>query len=262
MNKVSDWRLVLARSAGPPLVAAAVLALSAASWSQWAAHVFFLVLLVPVTILTIDRVFGGWAALTLGTVVVTLTSWLAVGHPPTTLVSPLGRSAAWVSDAALAQHRWRLPLESSGWKKAWEQTEFAVVRICLDVLDNAQTAGVTVKFNGVELSALERERERCASGAGGPGGPWFRTLVTRRLLESSLESTLEFRRETGIPSSGKMILGHSHRPTAGPNASRYFDGERWHEVDLSPAEAGIQSGRYIVELWLFDRNGRVVMTWY
>ena len=97
MNKVSDWRLVLARSAGPPLVAAAVLALSAASWSQWAAHVFFLVLLVPVTILTINRVFGGWAALTLGTVVVTLTSWLAVGHPPTTLVSPLGRSAAWVS---------------------------------------------------------------------------------------------------------------------------------------------------------------------
>ena len=262
MNGVSDWRLVLTRSAAPSLAAVTVLALAQPSWSQWAAHAFFLVLLVPVVIVTVERVFGRRLALTLGAVVVILTGWLAVGRPPATLVSPLGRSAAWVSDAALVQHRWRLPLQSSAWKAAWERTEFAVVRICLDVPDNAQAAGVTVKFNGMELPALERERERCASGAGGPGGPWFRTPVTRRQLESSSESTLEFQREPGNPSAGKMILGHSHRPTAGPKASRYFDGERWHEADLTPAVAGTQSGRYIVELWLLDRFDRVVMTWY
>lgn len=262
MNKVKGWPLVLVRSAGPPLVAAAVLALSSPPWSQWAAHAFFLVLLVPVAILTVDRVFGARAALTLGAVIVVLTSWLAVGRPPMTLVSPLGRSAAWVSDSALAQYRWRLPLRSSAWAAAWGRTELAVVRICLDVLDNAQAAGVRVMLNGAELPALERERERCASGAGGPGGPWFRTLVTREQLETSPVTTVEFQPEAGKLHAGKMILGHSHRPTAGANASRYFDGEHWHETDLAPAEAGIQSGRYIVELWLFDRHDGVVMTWY
>ena len=117
-------------------------------------------------------------------------------------------------------------------------------------------------LNGAELPALERERERCASGAGGPGGPWFRTLVTREQLETSPVTTVEFRPEAGKVLAGKMILGHSYRPTAGPKASRYSDGERWYEEDLAPASAGIQSGRYIVELWLFDRYGRVVMTWY
>ena len=250
------WPLALMRSAGPPLLAAVVLALSTPSWSQWAAHAFFLVLLVPVAILTVDRVFGGRAALILGAAVVALTAWLAVGPVPTTLISPLGKSAAWVSDSALVQHRWRLPLQSSAWKAVWERTGFAVVRVCLDVPDTVQAAGVRVMLNGAELPALERERERCA------GGPWFRTPVTRGQLETLPTTTVEFQPEAANLLAGKMVWGYSHRPTAGTNASRYFDGERWHEADLAPAAAGIQSGRYIVELWLFDRYDRVVMTWY
>ena len=256
MNKVKGWPLVLVRSAGPPLVAAAVLALSSPPWSQWAAHAFFLVLLVTVAILTVDRVFGTRAALTLGAVIVVLTSWLAAGRPPTTLVSPLGGSAAWVSDSALAQYRWRLPLQSSAWKAAWEHAEFAVIRVCLAVPDTTRPAGVMVVLNGVELPTLKRERDNCE------GGSRFRTPVTREQLETLLITTVEFRPEAGKHIAGKMIWGYSYRPTAGPKASRYFDGERWHDVDLAPAEAGIQSGRYIVELWLFDRYGRVVMTWY
>ena len=253
MNKIRDWPLVLMRSAGPPLVAAAVLTLARPSWSQWATHAFFLVLLVPVTILTVDRTFGGRAALILGAAIVALTSWLVVGPVPTTFISPLGKSAAWVSDSALIQHRWRLPLRSSTWKAAWERADLAVVRVRLDVAGTTRMAGVRVMLNGTELSALEREAQN---------GSWFRSPVTRRQLESSPESILEFQREPGKLTAGKVIWGYSHRPTAGANASRYFDGEHWHEVDLAPAEAGIQSGRYIVELWLFDRYDRVVMTWY
>ncbi len=248
----ATWSLVLARSIGPPLVAAAVLALSTPSWSQWAAHAFFLVLLVPVTILTVDRVFGGRTALILGIAIVALTGWLAVGPVPTTHVSPLGRAAAWTSDSALVQHRWRLPLRSSAWQSAWKRTELAVVRVRLKVPDRTQTAGVKVVLNGMQLPALDREGE----------GTWFRTPVTRKQLESSPITTVEFQRELGNLTAGKVILGYSYRPTAGKTASRYFDGERWHEGDLAPATPGIQTGRYIVELWLFDRYDRVVMTWY
>lgn len=248
----ATWLPVLIRSAGPPLVAAAVLALSTPSWSQWTAHAFFLALLVPVAILTVDRVFGGRAALILGITVVALTGWLAVGPVPTTHISPLGRSAGWLSDAALVQHRWRLPLRSAAWQTAWERTELAIVRVRLDVPDTARTAGVTVALNGVQLPALDREGE----------GTWFRTPVTRKQLESSPLTTVEFQRESGNLTAGKVIWGYSYRPTAGKTASRYFDGERWHEVDLAPATPGIQTGRYIVELWLFDRYDRVVMTWY
>ena len=255
-TKQANWPLVLMRSAGPPLVAAAVLALSTPSWSQWAAHAFFLVLLVPVAILTVDRVFGGRAVLALGAVIIALTGWLAVGPTPTTQVGRISGSVAWVSDSALTQHSWRLPLWSPAWKAAWERTGLAVVRVCLDVPDTAQAAGVRVMLNGAELPALVREREGCA------GGTWFRTPVTRGQLETLPTTTVEFRPEAANLLAGKMLWGYSHRPTAGPKASRYFDGERWHDVDLAPAEAGIQSGRYIVELWLFDRYDRVVMTWY
>ena len=252
----ATWPLVLVRSIGPPLVAAAVLAVARPPWPQWAAHAFFLVLLVPVAILTVDRVFGGRAALILGAAVLALTGWLAVGPVPTTLIGPLGESAAWVSDSALVQHRWRLPLRSPSWKSAWERTELAVIRVCLAIPDTVRPAGVTVMLNGAALPALEREAHRCQ------GGPWFRTPVTRTQLESSPVTTVEFRREPGNLTAGKVIWGHSYRPTAGKTASRYFDGERWHEVDLAPATPGIQTGRYIVELWLFDRYDWVVMTWY
>ena len=252
-TKHAVWPLALMRSAGPPLVAAAVLAVARPPWSQWAAHAFFLVLLVPVAILTVDRVFGGRAALILGVVIVGLTAWLAVGPVPTTLISPLGNSAAWVSDSALVQHRWRLPLRSSAWEAAWARTELAIVRVRLDVPDTIRTAGVTVVLNGEQLPALDRE---------GEGETWFRTPVTRGQLETLPTTTVEFQPEAANLLAGKMVWGYSHRPTAGTNASRYFDGERWHEADLAPAAAGIQSGRYIVELWLFDRYDRVVMTWY
>ncbi len=250
------WMLVLMRSAGPSLVAAAVLALARPTWSQWAAHAFFLALLVPVIILTVDRVFGGKAALTLGALIVALTGWLAVGPIPKTQVGPVSGSVAWVSDLALAQHRWHLPLQSSDWKAVWERTEIAFVRVCLDVPDTAQEAGVRVMLNGAELPALAREREEC------PGGPWFRTQVTRGQLEAAPTATVEIHPKAENLLAGKLVWGHSHRPTAGATASRYFDGKRWHEVDLTPAVAGIQSGRYIVELWLFDQHERVVMTWY
>ena len=250
------WMLVLMRSAGPSVVAAAVLALARPTWSQWAAHAFFLALLVPVIILTVDRVFGGKAALALGAMIVVLTGWLAVGPIPKTQVGPVSGSVAWVSDLALAQHRWHLPLQSSDWKAAWERTEIAFIRVCLDVPDTARSAGVRVMLNGTELPALEREREEC------PGGPWFRTPATRGQLETAPTTIVEIEPEVGNALAGKLVWGHSHRPTAGGNASRYFDGERWHEVDLTPAVDGIQSGRYIVELWLFDRYDRVVMTWY
>ncbi len=247
------WPAVLMRSVGPSLVAAAVLAVARPPWSQWAAHAFFLVLLVPVAILTVDRVFGGRAALILGIAIVFLTGWLAVGPVPTTHVSPLGRSAAWMSDSALVQHRWRLPLRSSAWQAAWERTELAIVRVRLDAPDPARPAGVTVVLNGVQLPALDREERE---------GTWFRTPVTRRQLETSPVTTVEFQREPGNLTAGKVVWGYSYRPTAGANASRYFDGRRWHGMDLAPAAAGVQSGRYIVELWLFDRYERVVMTWY
>ena len=249
----ATWPLVLVRSIGPPLVAAAVLAVARPPWPQWAAHTFFLVFLVPVAILTADRVFGGRAALILGIAIVALTGWLAVGPVPTTHVSPSGRSAAWASDSALVQHRWRLPLRSPAWKAAWERTELAIVLVDLDIPDTARTAGVAVVLNGVQLPALNRE---------GKGGSWFRTPVTRGQLESSPVTTVELQREPGNLTAGKVIWGYSYRPTAGKTASRYFDGERWHEVDLAPATPGIQTGRYIVELWLLDRYGRVVMTWY
>lgn len=252
----ATWPLVLVRSIGPPLVAAAVLAVARPPWPQWAAQAFFLALFVPVASLTIDRVFGGKAAFALGAVIVALTGWLAVGPVPTTHVSPLGRSAAWVSDSALVQHRWRLPLQSSAWQSAWERTELAVVRVCLAIPDTARLAGVTVMLNSTRLPALEREMLGCQ------GGPWFRTPVTRSQLESSSESVLEFQREPGNLTAGRMIWGYSYRPTAGANASRYFDGTRWHRADLAPAIPGIQTGRYMVELWLFDRYGSVVMTWY
>ena len=122
----------------------------------------------------------------------------------------------------------------------------------LDVPDPAQTAGVTVVLNGVQLPALDRE------GA----GTWFRTPVTRGQLETLPITTIEFQPEADKHLAGKVIWFYSHRPTAGAKASRYFDGKRWHDVDLDPATAGIQTGRYIVELWLFDRYDRVVMTWY
>lgn len=250
------WVLVLMRSTGPSLIAATVLALARPTWSQWAAHVFFLALLVPVVILTVDRVFGSKAALSLGTMIVALTGWLAVGPIPKTQVGSVGGSVTWESDLAFAQHRWHLPLQSSDWQAAWDRTEIAFVRVCLDVPDVLQQAGVSVLLNGAKLPALAREREEC------PGGPWFRTPVTREQLETAPTATVEIHPEAENPLAGKLIWGHSHRPTAGATASRYFDGEHWHEVDLTPAVVGIQSGRYIIELWLFDEHGRVVMTWY
>ena len=248
--------LVLARSIGPPLVAAAVLAIAQPPWPQWAAHAFFLALLVPVAILTVDRVFGVRAALTLGAAIVALTGWLAIGPIPTTQVASLGGSVAWVSDSARVQHRWHLPLRSVAWQSAWARTETAVVRVCLAVSGTTRPAGVTVTLNGAALPVPERARTRCA------GGPWFRTPVTRGQLEAAPIMTVEVQPEPGNHLAGRAIWGYSHRPTAGADASRYFDGERWHEVDLDPATDGTQAGRYIVELWLFDRYGRVVMTWY
>ena len=148
----ATWPLVLVRSIGPPLVAAAVLAGARPPWPQWAAHAFFLVLLVPVAILTVDRVFGARAALILGIAIV-VPDRLARRRPcPYDICKPAlaNRQCGFPTlpsfSIAGTYHSGRHP----GWS-AWERTELAVVRVRLDVPDTAQAAGVTVVLNGVQL---------------------------------------------------------------------------------------------------------------
>ena len=188
----ATWLLVLVRSTGPPLVAAAVLAVARPPWPQWAAHAFFLVLLVPVAILTVDRVFGGEGGAHSGYSDCS-SDQLARSRPgsydtrqPEWPISGVGIRFC-VSSTSLA---FTTPVGCNLAVEARARTETAVVRMCLAVPDTTQQAGVSVLLNGAELPAPVRERKEC------PGGTWFRTPVTRKQLESIAgTATVELQRE-------------------------------------------------------------------
>jgi hypothetical protein len=85
---------------------------------------------------------------------------------------------------------------------------------------------------------------------------FYRLPVSRAVLERRVPAAFELRRAPGSGGQPVEVCGtFSYRPTAGPDASTFFDGTRW----LAPPQP---QGRFLIELRLEGPDGRPIAAWY
>ena len=245
----------LVRAAVPVGGAAMVLLLAGISWPLSVAHFTFLALLGSLAILTVDRVLGGRPALGVGALLVLLTAGVALGIGPTTTVAPPAWPVSLTHDGA-ARHTLRLPLATPKWDETWSRAAAGYVRLCLAPADPPGDPGLVVTVNGTELPPLQVEPASCQ------GGVWYRTAISRSLLDSAPRSVVEVRRRPEFQDNTHIVASYSYRPSGGPQASAYFDGRAWRAEIPGPSMDSQRTSRFIIELWLLDRRGWPVATWY
>jgi hypothetical protein len=148
-----------------------------------------------------------------------------------------------------------LPLGTPGWERVWQRAAGAFVYVCArSPLDTAD--GLELTANGVSLGTITE-----AQAIGPRPGPTFvgfyRVPIARDLLERRSPARFDLKRLPGASSRAIPICGtFSYRPSAGPEASRYFDGTSW----WLPGPA--QGGRFTVEVRVEDATGRPIWVTY
>jgi hypothetical protein len=116
--------------------------------------------------------------------------------------------------------------------------------------------GLQLWLNGSRLATITQEQ------AIGPRPQptsvgFYRLPVERGELERDARAVFELRRAPGATARPVEVCGtFAYRPTAGPEASAFFDGRSWS----SPGAE--QRGRFIVELRIESEPGRPLAALY
>lgn len=168
-------------------------------------------------------------------------------------------SSQWTQSLASGQiirHGINLPAGTSAWERAWDRpATSAMVWLCARGPLTAED-GLLLAVNGLDIGAVTEAR------AIGPRPQptsvgFYRMPVARMTLERSRLATFELRRSSGATTRPIEICGtFTYQPTAGMEASQFFDGVAWH----SPGAT--QRGRYVIELRLEGTDGRPFAVYY
>ena len=162
--------------------------------------------------------------------------------------------------AEAIRHTIALPADAQ-WERLWQRAAGAAVYVCARGL-LTEDDGLQLDVNDEPLGTLTH-----AHTVGPRPQPtsvgFYRVPVGRDVLERRRPATFTLRRAAGAPAapdpagSPVEICGtFTYRPTAGRDASAYFDGARW----TSPGTT--QQGRFLIELRFEDRAGRILEALY
>jgi len=218
------------------------------------ARLFFLVVLVPGLIagagLLGRRAQIGVAAALLVLAVMQRAIDRPVAQPP---------SSQWTSELRgpdqVIRHTIILPLGTREWQSWWRRASGAAVYVCARGPLRAED-GLQLWLNGTRLATIAQEQ------AIGPRPQptsvgFYRLPVERGDLERNARAVFELRRPPDATVRPVEVCGtFSYRPTAGLEASAFFDGRFWS----SPGTE--RRGRFIVELRIEKDPGRPLAALY
>ena len=213
------------------------------------AGAFMTLTVVPVMQAMAVAFWGRPAALAVGVLVAALTVALVVGPPPEVAL-PDTRWRVALDDPAIVAHVTLAPPVRSRATQVLTGGGTARLLVCLA---RGEGADVETKLNGVALRVSES-----------PGGDcWNRYDVPGSILTGSL-SAAEVMLAGRRPGAAELVGGYSRRRPSGggPGGAALLVAGRVEKVDLSPTAPGVQSGRYFVELRIFDADGRLVEIWF
>ncbi|HEU5317086.1 MAG TPA: hypothetical protein VFX49_13335 [Chloroflexota bacterium] len=159
------------------------------------------------------------------------------------------------SPAERVRHTIALPLGSAEWERWWSRARSAAIFVC--------ARGPLEEGDGLELTlGGERVARVTQAVAYGPRPQptsvgFYRVPVTRAVLERAPRAVLELQRAPDASDRPIEICGtFTYKPTAGLEASAFFDGRSWS----SPGPT--QRGRYVIELRIEDPAGKPLVALY
>lgn len=219
-----------------------------------AARLFFVVFLLG-GIVAAASLIGSRAQLTAAAILLLLVSAQRLLDRP--LATP--PSSQWTTPLTtseeIVRHTIRLPLGEPIWERLWNRAADAAAYVCARGPLEHQD-GLLLSLGPEPLATLTQKQ------ATGPRPQptsigFYRIPIARAHLERQPEAVFTLRRAAGAPPRPIDICGtFAYRPTAGQNASAFFDGALW----TSPGAT--KGGRYLIELRLEDADGRPFHIWY
>jgi hypothetical protein len=153
------------------------------------------------------------------------------------------------------RHAILLPLGSGQWQSWWGRASGAAVYVCARGPLTAAD-GLQLWLGGERLATITQE------AAIGPRPQptsvgFYRLPVERAQLERDAHAVFELRRAAGATPRPVEVCGtFAYRPTAGLEASAFFDGQSW----TGPGTE--KRGRYIIELRIESEPGRAMAALY
>lgn len=228
--------------------------LTGVSPATGAARLFFVVVLLGGSVAA-AALIGSRAQLTVAALLLLLLTAQRLLDRP--LATP--PSSQWTTPLAapaeIIRHTIRLPIGEPTWNRLWSRAAGAAAYVCArGPLDHQD--GLLLSLGADPLAILTQEQ------ATGPRPQptsigFYRIPIARPLLERQPEAVFTLRRAPDAPPRPIDICGSfAYHPTAGQNASAFFDGALWS----SPGAT--KGGRYLIELRLEDADGRPFHIWY
>ena len=256
-------------------------AVPGAGWSRFWATLFFVLLLWPVGLGLVGRIFGLRAEAVAAAVLVVATVAQQSGRAEVPLPAAVSWWATLSAPDDAVRHRISVPpLGSAAWERAWGRAARAAVFVCAGAAATPQEiasgggarqapgGGLTLTAGGqpaLPLTAAEQFRVS-------PEVTWYARPVTAAEVQAAAASggTLDvvLRRDGSEGAPLRLCGGRDDatRPGAG-GSERWHDG-RWSAAGLADrplplVEGRPVLGRYFVELRFLDADGRpTVDIWF
>jgi hypothetical protein len=153
------------------------------------------------------------------------------------------------------RHTIALPVGEVEWEHWWSRARSAAVFLC--------ARGPLEEADGLDLTlGGERVARVTEAAAHGPRPQptsvgFYRVPVSRAALERAPRAVLELQRAPGASARPVEICGtFTYKPSAGLEASAFFDGRAWSSPGLT------QQGRYVIELRIEDARGKPLVALY
>jgi hypothetical protein len=160
-------------------------------------------------------------------------------------------SNQWTASLAAGQiirHTIKLPVDTRQWRTWWQHATGAAAYVCVRGPLSASD-GVQLSLNQQLVATITQEQafglrpEPTSIG-------FYRLPLERASLEAQQPSVFELTRAPGADPRPIEVCGtSSYRPTAGLDASAFFDGTRWTSPGLT------QHGRFLVEVRIEQVDG-------
>jgi hypothetical protein len=281
------WKPALVLSAGATGAALLVAlagtagAVPGATWPRFWATLFFVLLLWPVGLGLLGRLFGLRVEAAAAAVLVLATVAQQSGQAEVPLPAAVSWWATLSAPADAVRHRISVPAcGSAAWERAWSRASRAAVFVCAGAAATPQEiaagggarpaagGGVTLAAGGqaaMPLTSVEQFRVS-------PEVSWYARPVSATEVRSAAASggTLDVvLRRDGAEGAPLRLCGGRDDPTRpGAGGSERWHNGRWSAADLADrplplVEGRPVLGRYYIELRFLDAAGRpTIDIWY